>query len=433
LKLSDSTLYGAAAFGGYVGNGTLFKVNTDGSGFTNLYNFTYTSNGVNPHTRLILSGSTLYGTAQNGGSSGKGTVFAINTDGSSFTNLHSFSGGSDGAYPRAALVLSGNTLYGAVSEGGTSGAGTLFSVRTDGAEFTNIYSFSGGEDGANPIMYSGFVLSGNTLYGTTTAGGVWSNGTVFRINIDGTSFTNLHSFSAGDCSPFPSYCTFTNSDGAKPYGGLALSGNTLYGTASGGGSGAGTVFTVTTDGTDFDNLYYFSVGGSGGVPGVAVTNSDGANPVAGLIFSGNTLYGTTRTGGSSSAGVIFAINGDGTGLTNLHSFAAGAKNSGNVFTNSEGGHPRAGVILLGSTLYGTAAEGGTSGKGTVFSLSLPLPLLTIAPSAANVTLTWPTNASSFSLQSAPAVTGTFTNIPDATSPYTNPIIGAQQFFRLISN
>jgi len=91
------------------------------------------------------------------------------------------------------------------------------------------------------------------------------------------------------------------------------------------------------------------------------------------------------------------------------------------------------LILTNNTLYGTTERGGSSGNGTVFSLSLPLPQLTIIRSGLNVILTWPTNAAGFTLQSAPAITGTFTNILGATNPYTNPITGAQKFFRLISN
>src|ERR1035437_8816202 len=89
--------------------------------FTNLYNFTG-FDGAEPKGRLILSGNTLYGTAQLGGSSGNGMVFAVNTKGTGFTNLHDFavtstnlSGvdtNSDGTYPSAGLMLLGNTLYG---------------------------------------------------------------------------------------------------------------------------------------------------------------------------------------------------------------------------------------------------------------------------------------------------------------------------------
>jgi uncharacterized repeat protein (TIGR03803 family) len=142
----------------------------------------------------------------------------------------------------------------------------------------------------------------------------------------GQNFTTLHSFNA--------------SDGATPYAGLILSGNTLYGTTlSGGGSGIGTVFALSTDGTGFRTVHEFS-----GWPLFYYTNREGAHPFAGLISSGNTLYGTAAYGGRYANGTIFAVHTDGTGFTNLHNF-----------TNSDGAGPLAALILSGNTLYGTAA------------------------------------------------------------------------------
>src|SRR5437868_4827840 len=80
--------------------------------FTTLYNFTDGSDGGGPLASLILSSNTLYGTASGGGNGGYGTVFAVNTDGTGFTNLHSFTGGSGGYRPSGGLVLLSNTLYG---------------------------------------------------------------------------------------------------------------------------------------------------------------------------------------------------------------------------------------------------------------------------------------------------------------------------------
>src|SRR3989442_559083 len=83
---------------------------------------------ANPQAGLILSGNNLYGAAACGGSPGPGRVFAVNTDGTDFTSLYSFTGGSDGANPQAGLILSGNTLYGTAFIEGTSGNGTVFSL-----------------------------------------------------------------------------------------------------------------------------------------------------------------------------------------------------------------------------------------------------------------------------------------------------------------
>ena len=198
LILSGNTLYGAAG-GGSSGNGTVLALNTDGTGFTVLHSFlasstnssgVYTnSEGVDPEG-LILSGNTLYGATGGGGSSGNGTVFALNTDGTGFTVLHSFlasSTNSSGVYTNSdgvdpsGLVLSGNTLYGATGGGGSSGNGTVFAVNTDGTGFTVLHSFTRGSDGASP--YPGLILTNNTLYGTTYYGGTKGNGTVFSIFI----------------------------------------------------------------------------------------------------------------------------------------------------------------------------------------------------------------------------------------------------------
>jgi uncharacterized repeat protein (TIGR03803 family) len=406
LILSGNTLYGTAVGGGSYGDGTLFAVNTDGTDFTNVYSFTGGIDGGRPVAGLLLSSNTLYGTAQAGGSSGGGTVFAVNTDGTGFTNLHSFTAGSDGDEPLGALLLSGGTLYGTTPLGGTNGYGTVFGVNTDGTGFTvlyGFYAFPNSSDGLQP--FAGLLLSGNTLYGTTANGGTNGDGTVFAVNIDGTSFTVLYSFTNG-------------SDGSGPQAGLILSGNTLYGTALyGGSSDSGTVFAVNTDGTGFRTLHSFTNG------------SDGALPHSGLILSGNTLYGTASEG-ASLWGTVFAVNTDATGFTTLYSFTGG----------SDGGKSVGSLLLSGSTLYGTTREN-SGGDGTVFALTLPLPpppQLTIIDSGANVILTWPTNAIGFTLQSttnlvSSAVWTTNSSPPvivNGQNTVTNPISGPQMFFRL---
>jgi uncharacterized repeat protein (TIGR03803 family) len=380
LILSGDTLYGTARDGGSCSNGTVFKMNTDGTAFTILHSFTadsgapsyINSDGWEPEAGLILSGNTLYGTARGGGSSGNGTVFAVNTDGTGFTTLYSFSAdsgapnyiNSDGWEPEAGLILSGNTLYGTASGGGSAGNGTVFKLNTDGTGFMTLHSFtalSGLTNGDGVYPFSGLILSGNTLYGTAQDGGSYSNGTVFAVNTDGTGFTNLHSFPADSGAP-----SYTNSDGWEPDAGLILSGNTLYGTASGGGSaGNGTVFKLNTDGTGFTTLHSFTV--DSGAP--SYTNSDGWEPDAGLILSGNTLCGTASGGGSAGNGTLFSVNTNGTGFTTLYSFTAdsGAPD----YINSDGWEPEAGLILSGNTLFGTASGGGSAGNGTVFRFSLP--------------------------------------------------------------
>jgi uncharacterized repeat protein (TIGR03803 family) len=450
LILSGNTLYGTSFSGGNSDAGTVFAVNTDGTGFSVLHNFTELSggsvsgtnnDGAKPAGILLLSGNTLYGTATKGGSAGKGTVFALKKGGTDFTNLHSFTKldpatgtNSDGANPSGGLVLSGGTLYGTANIGGGAGAGTVFALNTDGTGFTNLHSFTsldplGGtnSDGANP--YAGLILTNNTLYGTASGGGSSGNGAVFAMNTDGSGFTNLHSFTGG-------------SDGGIPYAGLILSGDSLYGTTSDGGispSSSGTVFKVNTNGTAFSLLHSFT-----GYSGFGGTNSDGASPSGGLFLSGNTLYGTTYFGGVAGNGSVFAVRTNGAGFTNLHSFTLGT--GGYVPVNSDGANPFAGLLLSGNTLFGVAQVGGSSSSGTIFSLSLPLPQLTIIPSGvppSGIVLTWPISApgfdySGFILQSttnlvSPVVWTTNSAAPvvvNGQNAVTNSISGAQKFYRL---
>ena len=155
---------------------------------------------------------------------------------------------------------------------------------------------------------------------------------------------------------------FTNSDGAHPVAGLILSGDTLYGTAfQGGSSSAGTVFAINADGTGFTTLYNFT---APSYPSYPSANTDGAYPFGALILSSNTLYGTANGGGRWGQGTVFAINTDGTGFRNLHSL-----NPGNALNTNSEGRSIAALVLSSNTLYGTAESGGNGDNGTVFAVN----------------------------------------------------------------
>ena len=425
LIVSGNTIYGTTFQGGLGGGGAVFALSTDGTGFTNLYSFPDLF--ALPTAGLIFLGDTVDGSTSRGGS-GYGTLFSVNTDGSGSRVLHNFTGfpnnpqtNGDGAFPDSGLVLSFQTLYGATEAGGTLGYGTVFAINTNGTGFTNLHNFNGDGDGAFPS--AGLVLSGEVLFGTTENGGSWNNGTVFSLKTDGSILTALHVFSQTNID---SSGVYTNSDGASPESELVLSGKTLFGTASIGGTlGYGSVFALNTNGSGFTNLHNF-------------TGTDGAWPSGSLVLRGNTLYGTTQNGGRSNRGTVFAVYTDGTGFTNLFSFAA-PTGPGQFPTNSDGANPVGGLTLSGHTLYGTAAYGGSLGNGTVFSISLPVlpPSLTISPSDQNVILTWPASATGFTLQSitnfvAPVWTAIFPApvVVNGFNMVTNPISGTQQLFRL---
>jgi uncharacterized repeat protein (TIGR03803 family) len=252
---------------------------------------------------------------------------------------------------------------------------------------------------------------------------------VFAVSTHGTNFVTLHPFGPTLDAFYTNsqqVAYYTNADGITPYAGLVLSGNTLYGTAFGGGiDGNGTVFSVNSDGTGFAVLHAFTA-----AYGANYTNSDGANPYAGLVLSGNTLYGTTQYGGASGNGTVFSLNTGGTNFTTLYTFTDG----------NDGANPQGQLVLSGDTLYGTASAGGVGGEGSVFSLSLsstPAPSLKIGSSGANVILSWPASATGFVLQTTTnLIAPMWVNSSQTPSlingdySVTSPITGTRQFFRL---
>jgi uncharacterized repeat protein (TIGR03803 family) len=248
--------------------------------------------------------------------------------GSNFSPLYSFAGGSDGADPYHTLIQgSDGDFYGTTLNGGTSNTGTIFKITPSGTESV-FYSFTN-------IPYSGLVQgSDGNIYGTTASGGTSGRGTVFNITPGG-SETVLYSFPAGSSDPYTGL--IQGSDG------------NFYGTSGAGGtSDDGTVFRITPSGVK-TVLYSFAQSGS-----------DGEIPYAGVIQgSDGNFYGTTYFGGANGLGTVFEVTLSGT-ETVLYSFAGG----------SDGEHPYAGVTQgRDGNFYGTTYQGGASGYGTVFRLT----------------------------------------------------------------
>ena len=345
VTLSGTKLYGLTSRGGSSDLGTVFSVNTNGSGFTLLHGFTGgVGDGLSPFGAPVLSGAKLYGMTVRGGSSNLGTIFTTNTDGSGYTLLHSFMDSvSDGILPYGSLTLGGAKLYGITNAGGTGGNGTAFSMNTDGTGFALLHSFIGGaSDGL--AGFGSLTFSGTKLYGMTVGGGSGSRGTVFSMNLNGTGFTLLHHFAGG------------SGDGDDPQGSLTLSGTKIYGMTAGGGSfNSGTAFSMNIDGTGFTLLRSFSS-----------NLNDGYSPNGALTLSGTKLYGMTSSGGPSSGGVAFSMNTNGTGFAVMHNFN-GLPGDGYV---------PLGTLTLsadGASLYGMTPYGGTANQGTIFSLPIGVP------------------------------------------------------------
>jgi uncharacterized repeat protein (TIGR03803 family) len=371
LVMSGGVLLGTTLNGGAQGAGTAFYMTPDGTNFSAFRSFANAPDAGNPAGNLTVLGNSFFGTSLAGGTSGVGAVFLGNTNGS-VSILRNFAAVSadnatnlGGASPGALLVLSGTALFGTTTAGGAAANGTVFSLSTNGSTFSILHDFTAldsntgtNTDGALPC--GGLILSGNTLYGTASAGGSGGAGVVFSFNTNGSNFTTLHSFTPLD--PL----TATNTDGAFPSSGLVMSNGLLYGTALAGGTGGkGAIFSIGTNGLRFAVLHNFSA-----TDPLTGTNSDGASPCAPPALSGGYLYGTASAGGASASGTVFSVSTNGAQFQTIHAFTAVDLATG---TNFDGALPVAGVLPVGNSLYGTTFSGGPGGVGTVFSLPIPAP------------------------------------------------------------
>lgn len=283
-----------------------------------------------------------------------------------FQVIHDFTGGADGAAPKAGLTMDGaGSLYGTASSGGIAndGYGTVYRLKRSGSDWVcnPLYSFLE-TDGTSPRARVVFGPDG-VLYGTTSTGGDGSNcfgscGTVFNLR------PSLSACRSALC-PWTDtviYKFTVDPDGDRPgYGDVLFdrAGN-IYGTTVYGGMGqcyglsCGVVYELTPSRSGWTESVLYSFSGA----------SDGALPYNGVISdkAGN-LYGTTAGGGTSNCGVVFQLTySAGSGWTEyvLHSFQCG----------NDGSFPYAGLIFdsLGN-LYGATTSGGTGNSGTVFELT----------------------------------------------------------------
>jgi len=182
IQASDGNVYGTTASGGTFGRGTVFKLDSAGT-LTTQHHFTGGIDGASPYAGLTeAADGSLLGTTQEGGAGGVGTVFKIDTAGSGWT-LHSFSGG-DGAYPIGGVIQGADgSLYGTTSYGGMPevNAGTIFKLDATGT-LTTLHRFDPERDGRFPYGQLMQAADGS-FYGTTSEGGPNGGGTVFRLTV----------------------------------------------------------------------------------------------------------------------------------------------------------------------------------------------------------------------------------------------------------
>jgi uncharacterized repeat protein (TIGR03803 family) len=372
----DGNFYGATESGGANNAGTVFRVTAAGT-LTTLYNFCSQAgcaDGANPAGIILGGDGDFYGMTMTGGAPGAcsptgcGTLFGITSTGV-LTTLYSFcsqTGCPNGANPNNLIQSTDRNSfgYGTTQLGGTSNAGTVFSVSRNHGTVQTLHSFSG----ADGVFPNGVVEALNDeLYGTTENGGAHSNtlgGTVFQMTTSG-MLTTLYSFCA------KSGCSDGSNPMAPPI--QATDGN-LYGTTSGGGAngfclpgGCGTVFGITASGT-LETLYNFC-------PKTGC--QDGSEPYTALIQDTNgTLYGATHSGGANNDGTIFSLS------VSLGPFIALNRISDIVGEN---------VVILGTNLLG-ATDVSFNGVAAKFEIDSASEITATVPESATtgfVTVTTP--------------------------------------------
>jgi uncharacterized repeat protein (TIGR03803 family) len=426
LVYLNGKLWGMTFQYGINNGGTIFRINLDGSNFQVVHNFVISTSGAFPRGSLIHVGSKFWGLTSVGGSGSKGIIFSLDTNGSGFQNVHEF---SSTGQPTGTLTFSQGKLWGMTNGGGTNGKGSIFSIDTSGFGFFEYYSFID-SSGMNPIG-SLIELNGN-LWGMTFAGGQNSDGTIFKFlpsdsshNIVLNLSNSIGSRPWGDLlvvdskfygmtsqggsangvifqldtsgSNYSVKHNFISSSGSSPYGNLVKCNNRLWGmTNLGGKENDGVLFSTDLTGTDYQMLHdfsseffespegslievngkFFGVNSNGGKYHLGsifsfdpityqqknhfdFNDTLGMGPKNGLIKVGNKLYGSTFSGGLNGMGVIFCINDDGSGFQVLLNFEA-----------TNGGFPRALLKEYNGKLWGGTVNGNPNIYGTLFSINL---------------------------------------------------------------
>jgi len=342
---SDGLLYGATVNGGGPDDGGIvFRMAKSGANYQILHAFgpLSTTNGVSPWGGVIEGNDgRLYGATREGGAELAGTIYSLTRDGGDFKMVFSFStNGAAGRYPMNSVIQAKDgRLYGKTLSGGVGDGCTIFGVNTDGSNFKSLHSFEHSE-AARTIAYSGLIEgSDGMLYGTTSGEGTERNGSIFRINKDGSGFQTLYFF------------TGQAPDGRVPDASVTEIAGVLYGTTEGGGfDDFGVLYRINRDGTDYRVLHEFTA-----------QNAEGYSPTSPPIEGPDgALYGTTYFGGPEDTGSIYRIKKDGSGLAFLYTFAG---------TNCPAYPYSALKILSDGAFYGTTFNGLDEVYGAVFRIN----------------------------------------------------------------
>ncbi|MDW3208462.1 MAG: MBG domain-containing protein [Reichenbachiella sp.] len=382
LIVADGYFWGTAAEGGVSDTGVVFKINTNGTGYTIVLDEELDT----PGAEIISVDGKIYGYAT-GGAHDYGIIFRVDHDGQNFESIHDFNG-LDGQLPDGKMTYDGSKLWGvceysvSAATGSTSDTGLIFTINTDGSAYTVRQRISRRPNGT-------LLLYNNRLWGTSWGGGDNLWGSIFSIGTDGSGYQVEHSFDNSEVGKFPegpvierdgvlwgmtyqfglysfdpiadeanNHHTFSIYRDYYSYGGLVESDGHFWGTTSSNFSGTGSVFKIDTDGSDYESLQFSKL--------ITDVSQYGAYRFGyefdgKLLFYQNRLFGVMRSGGEmyNYYGGLFSVNTDGSDFKHLH-----------YFELEDGEEPHGSLIALNGKIWGVNYKHGNSIAGTLFSYDL---------------------------------------------------------------
>ncbi|MBK6989586.1 MAG: hypothetical protein IPH33_15940 [Bacteroidetes bacterium] len=401
IQASNGRLYGVSTEGGTGDMGTLYSYNITSSAYTRLISFNQRSNGGDPSGSLFkASNGLIYGMTEFGGNNNYGVIFSINPATNAYTKLYDF---PFATYAKGGLMQASNgKLYGMTKTGGANGYGTIFSYDYSTSTFTTVYSLAAltGWDPHGNLMQA----SNGKLYGMTRYGGAPNKGVIFSFDYSTSTYTDLFDFTGADNGERPTGSLIQASNG-KLYGGTTI----------GGASGDGAIFSFnyttlaftkimdcnsvngnTIYGTPVianDGKIYVSVAYSGTLAGGTIIQVNPATDTFSKVFNLNStlhgysamgclfkasngkLYGTTYGFGANGKGTIFNFDVTTNTFTNLrnlefpdaynHVYSGFVETALTITTGSI-----ADPICAGTTISVPYTIVGTYGQSNIFTTQL---------------------------------------------------------------
>jgi uncharacterized repeat protein (TIGR03803 family) len=313
-----------------------------------VHEFVSNRDGIFPQGGLSSDGTWLYGVTR--GSTQfitSGGLYAYNPALDAFRIVHEFDQGlALGIFPVGVPIVVDGTIFGATERGGVNNGGVIYAIESNGANYRVLHEFDAFKGPQGSNPLGGLTFYDDRLFGTTNRGGETGGGILYSLRTDGSDFQILHHFNGQTGL----------SDGRAPVNPPIVVDRRLIGTTAGGGQfgqGQGVVYSVNPDGSDFRLLHEFA----------GIAGGDGASAGGGLTHVGDRLYGTTSVGGATclavGCGTIYTIKPDGSEYALLHDFS--------YLDGYQASH---GVAFQANRLYGVTYAGGPTDGGVAFSLNL---------------------------------------------------------------